>query len=137
MTIVESKLKTGILELGPDPGTDFACQASNVRIVPKHDESGDPLETLCGDSLGADTIRSDTLNITAVQDFTDPDGFVLWTWENDLVAVAFSWTPSATSPTFTGTVQVRALEIGGDVNKRLTTDAEWSIQGAVTVVPLP
>jgi hypothetical protein len=28
-----------------------------------------------------------------------------------------------------GTVQVRALEVGGDVNARITTDFEWPIQG--------
>jgi hypothetical protein len=134
--ITESKLKSGTLTftVGGTP-VDFSCQPTNVRISPKHDEDGDPVETLCGDVLGAEETRTDSLLITAIQDFDDPDGFQSFSWENDRTSVPFSWRPNATSPTYTGTVKVRALEVGGDVNKRLTVDAEWPCVGAATRTP--
>lgn len=134
MTIRESKLKSGTLTFTVGGGTPlaFTCQATNVRISPKHDEDGDTLETLCGDVLGAEETRTDSLLITAVQDFDDPAGFQSFSWDNDRTPAEFSWKPNATGPTYTGTVKVRALEVGGDVNKRLTVDAEWPCVGTVT-----
>jgi hypothetical protein len=137
MTITESKLKSGTLTftIAPAAAVSFACQATNVRITPDHNEDGDAVETLCGDKLTPDTTRADALNITAIQDFDDPDGFVAFSWANDLAEAVVSWKPNATSPTYGGTVQGRAVEVGGDVNKRITTDAEWPFQTAVTVTP--
>lgn len=135
MSITESKLKLGRLRftVGEADPVDFTCQATNVRITPDHNEDGDAVETLCGDKLTPDTIRSDALNITAIQDFTDVDGFVAFSWDNDLAAVDVAWAPTGVGgPEYTGTVQVRAVEVGGDVNKRLTTDAEWPFQTAVS-----
>lgn len=136
MTIRESKLKSGTLTftVGAEAAS-FACQATNVRISPKHDEDGDALETLCGDVIGAEETRTDSLLITAVQDFDDPEGFQSFSWDNDRTSVPFTWQPNATSPTYTGTVKVRALEVGGDVNKRLTVDAEWPCIGDVERTP--
>ena len=133
MTINVSKLKTGTLTFEAQP---FACQMTNVTITPDYKDDGDAVETLCGDTIAADTVRTDTLKITAIQDFDDPDGFIAYTWANDLTTVAFSWKPSATSPTYSGNVQIRALPVGGDVNSRLTSDAEFTIVGA-TVVTYP
>lgn len=134
MSATDSRLKEGTLTLGTEPALlVVSCQASNVRITPSHDEDGDPLEVLCGDVLPAPKKRTDTLSITAVQDFTDPAGFIAYTWQNDLAVVDFTWTPNADGPTYTGTVEVLALEVGGDVGTRLTTDAEWPVVGAVAV----
>lgn len=127
--IREDKLKNGTLTLG---SFDFATQAQNVSIAPAHKEDGDPLETLSGDQLTPDTVRSNMLKITAIQDFSDPAGFVAYSWDNDLDTVAFVWKPQgATGPTYSGNVQVRAVEVGGEVNKRLTTEAEWPCEGPV------
>lgn len=137
MSITESKLKVGTLTfvVGVADPVSFACQATNVRITPDHNEDGDAVETLCGDKLTPDTVRADALNITAIQDFTDPDGFVAFSWANDLDVATVSWKPNVDAPTYSGVVQVRAVEVGGEVNKRITTDAEWPFQTAVTVTP--
>jgi hypothetical protein len=127
--ITESKLKTGTLTLGTSPGVDFACQATNVRLTPSVKETGDEVETLCGDMIGADSKTSWTLKGTSIQDFDDADGFVQYCFDNDLEEVAFEWKPSATSGTYSGTVEIRAVEIGGEINKRLSTDWEWKITG--------
>lgn len=133
MTITESKIKSGSLTFG---GTAFSCQQTNVRVTPSYDSSGDAVETLCGDTLAEDETRSDALNITAIQDFTDPDGFISYTWEHDLETVAFVWKPTGVDgPTFAGSVKVKAAEVGGDVNKRLTSDLEWACVGPVTWTP--
>jgi hypothetical protein len=145
MAIVESKLKVGKLTLGgtlpvdpltgpPTGGTEFSCQATNVRIVPTFNDAGDPVETLCGDKLTADTTTDFALQGTSIQDFDSPAGFIEYSWTNNLVNVPFVWQPNETENLYYGTVQVRALEVGGDVNARITTDFEWPIQGMPEVV---
>lgn len=132
MAINESRLKTGTLTLGGTGGTggvEFACQATNVRITPSHDESGDEVETLCGDKLPADVKTSWSLAGTSIQDFDSPEGFVQFSVENNLDTVEFTWEPNANGMSVTGSVSVRAVEIGGDVNVRLTTEFEWPLVG--------
>jgi hypothetical protein len=145
MAIAESKLKTGTLTLGgtgdpPVGGSEFACQATNVRIVPSFNDTGDPVETLCGDTLSADTTVDWALQGTSIQDFDSPEGFIQFSWDNNLTNVPFVWTPNDSGVSYSGTVQVRALEVGGDVNTRITTDFDWPCQGmpeATWVPPLP
>lgn len=134
MPIKEDKLKDGLLTLD---AVEFAAQATNVSVEPTHDEDGDPVETLDGSQLTPDVTRGDTLKITAIQDFTDVAGFVNFTWENDLVTVPFSWKPRAAGPTYSGNVQVRAVTVGGEVNKRITTEAEWTCEGPVVRTEAP
>jgi hypothetical protein len=131
-TTTESKPRNGILSFGtaPDPVVEFSCQASNVKVTPGYEESGDRLELLCGNVLQPDTTRVDKLTIEAVQDFTDVTGFVNWTWLNDLTTVPFTWQPvGAAGPTYSGNVNVRAVEVGGDVGKRNMMTAEWDCDG--------
>jgi len=131
VAVNEARLKEGTLTLGGAAGvggTEFACQATNVRVTPSHDETGDEVETLCGDKLAADTKTTWSLAGTSIQDFDSPDGFVQYSVENNLQVVEYSWQPNAGTFAVTGTVQVRACEIGGDVNTRLTTDFEWPCQ---------
>jgi hypothetical protein len=130
--ITESKVKNGTLTLGGTAGvggTEFACQATNVRLTPSHDESGDEVETLCGDKLPPDVKTTWSLAGTSIQDFDDPAGFIKFSIDNNLEDTEFSWQPNAGDTTVAGTVQVRALEVGGDVNARITTDFEWPVQG--------
>lgn len=137
MPITESKNKNGTLTLGT-PGTDFSVQTTSVVITPEYDETGDPLETLSGDNLGTSKTRRNVFKIESIQDFTDPDGFVTYTWDNDLQQVAFAWEPTgATGPSYTGTVEVTACEVGGTVNERLSTSVEWDVIGAVSYTAAP
>lgn len=128
MTIVNNQVKNGVLTLG---AVAFACQATNVTITPSFDDSGDAVTTLCGDSLEPSTTTSWTISITAVQDFNNPDGFIAYAFLNNLETVTFSWTPNGDSGAIvvTGSVQVRAVEFGGDVATNLDTTAEWNIIG--------
>jgi hypothetical protein len=134
--IVESRVKEGTLTFGTDTGTDpFSCQVSNIRITPTADDDGDEVETLCGDKIAPGKKMSYTLAGTIVQDF-DVDGFLQYCWDNQTETVPFTWTPNTTgAPTWTGDVVIIALEEGGDVNTRLTTDFEFDISGTPTRTP--
>ena len=134
MTIVESRLKTGTLTFGDEvAGVSFACQATNVRVSPTYDDDGDPLETLCGDTIPAGKKESWTLAGTSIQDFDAPEGFISYCYDNRMMTVAFTWQANQTgAPTWAGEVVILALEEGGDVNTRITADWEFDISGTPT-----
>lgn len=127
--IKESRLKDGVLKFGDAAtGVDFACQVTNVRINSKYSDDGDPIETLCGDTKPAGTkLDGRSLAGTVVQDFDDPTGFINYCWDNDLAAVAFTFTPNVGAATVSGTVTIQVPDetYGGDVNARLTSDFEF------------
>lgn len=54
---------------------------------------------------------------------------MLFCFTNDLTDVPFSWKPNVDSGTWSGTVAIRAVELGGDVNSRLSTDWEFKVTG--------
>lgn len=135
-TITESRLKTGVLTFGGDgttAGTSFACQATNVRVTPSYNDDGDPIETLCGASIPAGKKETWVLAGTSVQDFDDPEGFLTYCFDNRMMTVPFTWSPNTTgAPEWAGDVVIVALEEGGDVNTRLTTDWEFDVSGIPT-----
>lgn len=133
--ITESRNKNGVLTLDGDA---FNTQATNVRLTPKTDEVGDSLEVLSGDTITPEDETTWSLAIGAVQDFDDPAGFVNFAMSNAGEVVPYTWKPNPDAPTYAGTVRVRPVEIGGDVNKRLTTDAAWPCQqDPVPTYPAP
>jgi hypothetical protein len=133
MTITESRVRKGVLTFGVAPGTDFSCQPTNVRVTPSYDDDGDNLETLCGDTLPPGKKESWVLAGTSVQDFDDPLGFLTYCFDNRMTTVPFTWQPNIDgAPTWSGEVVIVALEEGGDVNTRITTDFEFDVSGEVT-----
>jgi hypothetical protein len=137
VAIVESRVKKGELTFttGTPPGTptSFACQASNVRVTPSYDDDGDAVETLCGDEIPAGKKESWVIQGTSIQDFDDPDGFLTFCFENRMSTVPFEWTPNIEgAPVWAGSAVIVALEEGGDVNTRLTTDWSFDLSGEPT-----
>lgn len=126
--IVDSRLRNGVLTLD---GTSFASQATNVRLEPSTGTEGDPLEVLSGATIAPDDTTTWQLVIVNVQDFDEADGFQAFALGNAGDLVPFVWRPNPTVE-FTGTVRVRPVPIGGDVNARLTVQAEWPLDGAPT-----
>ena len=131
MPITESRIKNGSLLLATE---EYGTQPSNIRIVPETEDSGkdnDDIEVLVGlisSGGGAAEDLTATLQMTAIQDFTNPDGLISFSWQNNGAEVAFVWKPNATSANdWAGKIKVKAIETGGDVNKRLTVDVEWKI----------
>lgn len=133
MTIVDSRVKNGSLTLG---GEEFSCQPTTVTIAPDHEgTTEDSVEVLCGDTLAGSTanVLTANLTITAIQDFTNTAGLIGYSWANDGSIVDFTWSPTSDSEDeWTGKVTIGALTVGGDVNTRITSDAEWKITQLVT-----
>lgn len=129
MTIEESKVRNGTLTLG---GEDFSCQPTSVLIASSYNEDGDPVEVLCGEGLPADTTVDKTLNITAIQDFDDPDGLMRFLRDNELATVPFGWKANSDgAQVASGQLQCRVGDWGGETNKRITTELELPISGKV------
>lgn len=130
--IEDSRLQGGTLTIDAQ---DFAKQMTSVTLTPSTDTQGDDVETLSGATIEADEVTSWTLDLGAIQDFDDAAGFVEFARLNAGDIVAFSWKPNATTtaPTYTGNVRVRAVQIGGDVKTRLSSDASWPVVGDPTV----
>lgn len=139
MTIIESRVKDGVLTLGPT-GTSFdvSCQVTNVRINSTYDDDGDAVETLCGDMIAPGRkLGGRSIAGTVIQDFTSDDAagsFTDYCWDHDLEVVEFTYTPNAEGPTLTGScrIEVPAESFGGDVNTRITSDFEFAITTEVT-----
>lgn len=134
--ITESKVWNSTLTID---SVSYACQHTNVRLVPSTETDGDPLPVICGQELPAEETDSYVLAITSIQDFTDPAGFQRMTWDKHGTSVPFVWTPAGPSgPTFSGNVRVRRVEIGGEARRRLTVEVEWpatDVTPAWTTVP--
>lgn len=130
MSITDSRLGPGTLTLGTMTGA--GCQMSNVKMVPSTDsEDGTP--TLCDPNPAPLVETKWTLEGEAVQDWELNDGFVEFCRLNDGTVVTFEWTPNtAKGVKYSGSVQVRAVEFGGDVGKQNTTDFEFPVVGDLT-----
>jgi hypothetical protein len=130
MSVVDSRLGPGTLTLGTLTGA--GCQMSNVRLVPSlEEEDGTP--TLCDPKPAPLMTTTWSLQGTAVQDWESADGFVEFCRENDGTVVTFEWVPSTGKAiTYSGSVQVRAVEFGGDVDRQNTTDFEFPVVGDIT-----
>lgn len=121
----DSRISGGTLTLG---GTAFDKQAFSVELVPSVETEGEAIELLNGNKLGPDEKTTWALNIGAVQDFNDPDGFLEYCRSNAGQDVAFVWEPNEVdAPTFGGTVTIRAGKYGGATRIRLTSDVSFPV----------
>jgi hypothetical protein len=141
--INESRAKNGTLTLTADAaGTplDVSCQVTNIRITTAYSDDGDALTTLCGDTKSPPRkLDGHKLAGTLVQDFDLAEaagGVIDFVWNHSLELVDFEFVPDdlTTAPTITGkvTIEIPGDTYGGDVGTRLTSDFEWSIDGAPT-----
>ena len=137
MSVVDSRQGPGTLTLGTMTGA--GCQMANVRLVPSRTET-DGTPTLCDPEPAPMAVTAWALEGTAVQDWELDTGFVEFARMNDGMTVTFEWVPNTTKTvTYEGSVQVRAVEFGGDVASQNTSDFSFPVIGAVvrTNVVLP
>jgi len=129
MPLVDSRLGPGTITFG---AVDYSYQASNVRLVPTVDET-DGTKTLAEPKPAPLAEISWALEGTVIQDFDAAAGFVNWAMDNALDEVAFTFVPIAPAGvTYSGTVQVRPVEIGGDAGVQVTTDFSMPLIGDPT-----
>jgi hypothetical protein len=131
MPFADSRLGPGTLKLGPAPGppaNEFNTQASAVRLTPSVDsEDGTP--TLAVPEPAPLSTITWALNIDAIQDFEEAAGLVNYLMDNALDEQLFEWIPLTAGPTYTGTVQIVPMEIGGDVAVQVVTSVELPLVG--------
>lgn len=119
----DSRVRNGTLTID---GEDFACPITSINITPS-DDVGDTTETLCGDKVPGDISSSETLSITAIQDWSAAaaDSLVALSWKKRGCQVTIVWSPDGKAENeWTMTGLMPALAIGGDINAQLTTDLE-------------
>ena len=129
MSAVDSRQGPGTLELGTLTGA--GCQMSNVRLVPARDEQ-DGTPTLCEPDPAPEVTTTWSLQGTAIQDWEDSAGFVEFCRQSDGDTVSFTWHPNTSltpDVTYSGSCQVRAVEIGGAVGEQNTADFEFPVVG--------
>jgi hypothetical protein len=131
MPLTDSRLGPGTITFDSH---DFSYQASNVRLVPTINET-DGTKTLATPNPPPLAEVAWALEGTCIQDFDTAAGFVNWAMDNALTEVTFTFIPT-TPPgvTYSGTVQVRPVEIGGDAGVQVTTDFSMPIVGDPTRV---
>lgn len=133
MPLTDSRLGPGTLVIGEL--TSVECQMTNVRLVPEHNEE-DGVPTLCEPEPVPTFETAWTLQGTAIQDFEldSATGFQEYARANNGAEKPFTWTPNtnyggATKVQYSGTVQVRAVEIGGEPGKQITTEFTMPVKG--------
>lgn len=148
MAVTESKVRQGTLTIC---GEDHSCQPTAVAIVPENTAGGaaNELEVLCGDKLsegGTSDEFAANLVFTAIQDFTNAAGLIAQSWKSNGVTCDFVWRPtSQAADEWHGKVTIQAIEVGGEVGQRLTSQVSWKITelflptrlGGTQVIPPP
>jgi hypothetical protein len=134
MTVNTITMGPGTLTIG-DVGdlTTFSSQITNCRVTPNVD-TGDPINVLSGETVPGDRDETWTLAGSLVQDLgagiDGADSKVEWLHANAGTTFPFTFIPAtAAGRKITGNVTVEAVEIGGDVKSKPTSDFEWQISG--------
>jgi hypothetical protein len=129
MPTIDSRQGPGTLKIGT---LEVAAQASTVKLTPTVN-SNDGTPTLATPEPAPDTSIAWALNVSAIQDFEDPAGFVNFLMDNALAELDFEWEPiTGKAPKWSGTLQIVPMELGGDVAVQTVTDVELPIVGTPT-----
>lgn len=132
MTAFSTKLGPGTLTLGP-VGTplDASCQLANAALSWEKDQDDD-ITVLCGDVVPGALTYTAALSGSFLQDLSEADGLVAFTWENKGTVSDFVFIPNTTAgATVTGKLTIDPLDVGStdDYGSVLQSDFEWSCVG--------
>lgn len=111
---------------------EVSCQITTGTVTWDTDQEDDT-PVLCGDvEPGAVTFTA-ALEATLYQDIS-AEGVVEWSWSNKGSTVPVEFVPStAKARKITGSIQVRPIDVGGDVKAKPTSDIEWPFVGEPTL----
>jgi hypothetical protein len=131
MTIKSYTLGPGALTIGADTGlTVFSSQVTSCKLTPKVDV-GDPINVLSGEQVPGDRDESFTLDGTLLQDFGVTASTTEWLFEHRGELQDFVFTPNtANGREVTGQLTVEAIDVGGDVKTKPTSDFSFTLNGA-------
>lgn len=140
MAIKTVTVGPGKLTIGADADlTAFESQVTSCTLVPKVD-NGDQIYVLSGEGVPGDRSEEWTLEGDVLQDFGHQDGRVEWLFAHRGQLHPFTYVPnSKLGRQITGTLQVEAVDIGGDVNSKPTSKFEFRLSGepVIGAVPTP
>lgn len=134
MTIKSQKLTKGLLTIG-ETGTssEWGGQVRAVSLVPEYDAE-DPIPVLSGEKLAGDETKTETLSGTVLDDYSATGSIFVFSKENEGLELPFVWEPNSEDGTLriTGTLKMRQIALGGDVDTRNENDFEFQIVGETT-----
>lgn len=126
-------LGPGTLTLGAS-GTlkEFAAHTTATALEPSYSD-GDAIDMLDGSVEKEQDEETWTLTATIRQELT-VDAIEDWCLENAGEEIPFTFKPNnSVTKTYSGTVRVRAVTIGGDVKAKNTSDLEFPLLGRPTI----
>ncbi|QXG07724.1 major tail protein [Curtobacterium phage Penoan] len=134
MTVNTITVGPGTLTIGQDDAlTVFSSQVTSCKVTPSVDK-GDRVPVLSGESVAGDRTESFTLNGTFLQDFGSEGSTTEWLYEHRGEVHPFSYTPNtANGRTISGSLTVEAIEIGGDVESKPTSDFTFDLEAAPSI----
>jgi hypothetical protein len=84
---------------------------------------------LDGSTIAGDRTYTATLEATVYQDDLTAGDLIDYSWTHKGTQVPFTFTPYAGGRAITGQLVVDPLDVGGDVNKKNTSDIKWGCVG--------
>lgn len=125
-----SAVGPGTLTLGESGSLrSFASACTKAALTPSAD-SGDAMDFLDGSQSAGEVTETWTLDVTLAQTF-ETDSNLNWLLENSGQTMPYAYRPrSDAESTYTGTLQVVAAAIGGDVKTKNTSDVSFPLNGA-------
>lgn len=132
----------GTLVLGEEGSlTNLESQVTACRLVPSV-ENSDPTNVLSGEQAPGDRSESFTLKGTILQDFGRASGsgvdLTAWLFDHRGETMPFTFVPNTSKGKgITGDLTVEAIDIGGDVKTKPTSDFEWTVVGAPSISGAP
>lgn len=132
MPVEIDRLGPGTITFGSGTPDDFSLQVSRCVIVPDVEE--DDVTPTLGEPEPVPQITTTwTLEGDAISDWANESGFVNYCMDNAGTEQAFEFVPNTgKSVKYSGTVQIRAMEIGGDVSAQIVTGFSMPLKGQPT-----
>lgn len=137
MPVALIEVGPGSLTIGPPEALkSLSSQITSARITPKVDTS-DPIHVLSGESAAGDRTESWELSGTLVQDLGALDGTTEWLFTHRGEPMPFAYVPSTTAGRrISGSLVVEAIEMGGDVKTKPTSDFTFVLIGSPAIAPV-
>ncbi|MGI9116383.1 MAG: hypothetical protein ACR2JV_01950 [Gaiellales bacterium] len=130
MTVIDSRLGPGTLVFASTH--DFSVQVSSCSLTPSTNET-DGTPTLGAPDPAPEVTFDWNLTGNTISDWSSATGFVNWAMDNAGDEVTFTFTPSTSAGMdYSGSCQVRPIEIGGDVSSQSIVSFEFPVTSTIT-----
>lgn len=118
--------------------TQFASQVTECVLKPKVDND-DPIPVLSGEEAPGDRSESWTLEGSLLQDLGAAGSVVEWLFAHRGELHPFTFVPRSGTGAkrILGTLQVEAVDIGGEARTKPSSDFEFVVIGAPTISTVP